>query len=109
MRKLSKKDLKEFFNKHPRIFRGNLLLLRVVPQNQDFSRVAFIISSAVRRNAPARNLTRRRMSEITRSILPEVKKRLDLVFSYKLENKKAPSFRNLKNDILKLLSLCGAL
>jgi|SRR3989344_394829 len=109
MRKLSKKDLKEFFGKRPRVFHGNLLLLRVCPQNLGFSRTAFIISSSVKRNAPARNLTRRRISEVVRLILPEIKKGLDLVFSHKLENKKAPSFKVLKDDILKLLSLCGAL
>lgn len=109
MHKLNKKDLKEFFNKRSRVFRGNLLILRVAQQNQGFSRTAFIISSAVKRNAPARNLTRRRISEVVRLILPNAKKDLDLVFSYKLENKKAPSFANLKNDILNLLSSCGAL
>ena len=109
MRKLSKKDLKEFFGKRPRVFRGNLLLLRISPQNLGFSRAAFVISSSVKRNAPARNLTRRRINEVVRLILPEIKKGLDLVFSHKLENKKAPSFKALKDDILKLLSLCGAL
>ncbi len=107
MFKLSKKEVKEFFESRPRVFYGRLLLLRVIPQKE--IKAAFIIGSAVKRNAPARNLTRRRMSEIVRTAIPDFKKNFYMTFSYRLKNKKAPSFKDLKDDIIKLLFACGAL
>lgn len=110
MIKLTKRDIKDFFASRNRVFRGSILLLRLRKISKDNPpRFAFIVSSAVKRNAPTKNLVRRRMSEIARVLLPKIKTGYDIVFSYKLQNKKAPSFLELKNDIINLLTLCGAL
>lgn len=106
---MKKKDIDRFFAERFKVYRAKKTTLRISRNGLNVLRTAFIISSGVKKNAVARNKTRRRMSEIVRSLFPHIKIGYDLIFSYKLEDKKAPSFEDLKNDIIKLLTLCGAL
>ncbi len=70
---------------------------------------AFVVSSSIKKNAVARNLTRRRMAEAADSLRDEIKKNHHFVFFFKLTGKKPPSYQKLKSDMIKTLSLCGAL
>ena len=106
--RLSKKDLEKFFKQRSRSFFGDFLRLRALLVIST-TKWAFVVSSSITKNAVARNLTRRRMAEIAQSFDGKLKKDYHLVFFLKLISKKAPSFIELKNDMIKTLSLCGAL
>ena len=105
---MGRRDIGEFFKKKSRSFYGGLLRLKALPANGE-TKWAFMVSSSVKKNAVARNLTRRRMAEAAGDIQGKMKKGYYLVFFFKLENKKAPSYQGLKGDMIKTLSLCGAL
>lgn len=104
---MTKKDIERFFAGKFRTYRAQKTMLRVSKNNSNFVRKSFMVSSVVKKNAVARNKTRRRMTEIVRSmnLLPGH----DFVFSLKLEEKKPYSFKFLEEEIKKLLRLCGAL
>ena len=106
---MGKKDIEKFFEGRFRNYKFGSVLLRVARNESKMPMFAFIISSSLKRNAVARNLTRRRMSEIAVELAPKINNGLNLVFSFKLSQKKAPSFQGLKDDMINLLSLCGAL
>ena len=106
--RLGKKELEGFFNNRSRSFPGDLLRLKVSPRDGK-SKWAFVVSSSVKKNAVARNLTRRRMAETATTFQDKITKNYNLVFFFKLESKKAPSFKKIKDDMIKTLSLCGAL
>ncbi|MEK7559730.1 MAG: ribonuclease P protein component [Patescibacteria group bacterium] len=106
---MTKQDIERFFSAKFKTYRAQNIILRISKNRLNTLRTAFIVSSAVKKNAVARNKTRRRMNEILKFLLPNIKSGYDLVFSYKLENKKPPSFKDLKNGIIELLTLCGAL
>jgi|SRR3989344_4074772 len=103
--RLTKKDIERFFSGKFKSCKLGDILLRVGKNENSAPRFAFIVSSSVKRNAVARNLTRRRMSEISKELSPKINNGLDLVFSFKLLSKKAPSFGVLKEDMEKLLEL----
>jgi len=107
--RLAKKDIERFFAGRFKNYKLNNILLRVARNESGAPKFAFIVSSSIKRNAVARNLLRRRMSEISKELSPGINKGLDLVFSFKLLQKKAVPFKQLKDDMIKLLSLCGAL
>ncbi|MEK7502896.1 MAG: ribonuclease P protein component [Patescibacteria group bacterium] len=108
--RLSRKDLEKFFKGKFRSYGRGQLMLRVYwGDSGESPRFAFVVSSLIKRNAVARNLTRRRMAEISQELSPKIKGRTDLVFSFKLTGKTAPSFKSLKSDMIELLSICGAL
>lgn len=107
--RLGKRDIENFFKNRFKSYRLRGIVLRVSKNESKIPRFAFIVSSSIKRNAVARNLTRRRMAEITQELSPKINNNLDMVFSFKLSGKKSPSFISLKNDIIELLSLCGIL
>jgi len=107
--RLTRTELSAFFARRFRVYRGDVVLLRVSRNNTKTTKAAFVVSSAIKRNAPARNMVRRRLNEVIRELHPRIIPGLDLVFSFALTKKSAPSFQSLKDDTIKLLSLCGAL
>lgn len=107
--RLKKNDIEKFFKNKFKSFKLGGILLRIAQNHEKTPRFAFMVSSSIKKNAVARNLTRRRMSEIARSIQPKISNGFDFIFSLKLSGKKAPSFASLKNDMINLLSTCGAL
>lgn len=107
--RLGKRDIEKFFKGKFKVFKSGEILLRAKRGDEKVLKFAFIISSSIKRNAVARNLTRRRMSEIAKELAPKISGGLELVFSFKLLQKRAPSFSSLKSDMINLLSTCGAL
>lgn len=119
---LTKKDIGVFFRSPTRLCAGSVVRLRFcrgAPARTErgsarsgghpITRWAFIISSKVRKNAVARNTTRRRMAEIARHLQPIIAHGFDLVFFASLQDKKALSTKKLRNDIIQTLQRCGAL
>jgi len=106
--RLGKRDLEGFFKAKSRFCPGNLLQMRFLPA-AEATKWAFVVSSSVKKNAVARNLVRRRMAEIARDLGDQIKKNADLVFFLKLGEKKTPSYEKLKNDMIRILTICGFL
>ena len=104
---MTKKEIERFFAGRFKTYKAEKTILRVQKNNLNFARTAFIVSSAVKKNAVARNKTRRRMGEIVRKIC--LNSSADFIFSIKLTDKRSYSFKFLKEEIEKLLKLCGVL
>lgn len=69
-------------------FKSGFLYVRVISNNLILSRFGFIISKKVSLKATERNKTRRRLREIIRKILPDIKKGYDvaLIVQPKINN-----------------------
>ena len=116
--RLSRKDLEAFFStgggsafggkKRPKFTTGKLVSLRFNENNLKHSRFAFIVSFEDKQKrkgrAVIRNLLRRRMSEIVRNSVKNIKPGLDMVFFIKIKNQKQPKYRALTEDIQYVLS-----
>jgi len=73
-----KKDFEVVF-KQGHGFKQGLLYLKVVKNNLDMSRFGFVISKKFSKKAVIRNKTKRRLSEIIKMRLPEIKKGIDAI------------------------------
>ena len=60
-------------------FKQGLLSLKVVKNNLDTSRFGFVISKKFSKKAVIRNRTKRRLSEIIKAKLLEIKKGIDVI------------------------------
>lgn len=79
-------------------------MLRYQRKQKHKSKVAFVVSGP-KKSAVARNLAKRRMSEIVASEFNKLPKSYDLVFCFKLgQDKKAPSTNEFKKDIVNVIS-----
>jgi ribonuclease P protein component len=74
-----KRDFEIIFKKGEGI-KNSLLILKVYKNNFDQNRFGFVVSQKVSKKATERNKIRRRMSEIIKSELKDMKSGLDLVF-----------------------------
>jgi len=116
---LTNKDIGVFFRSKTRLCAGSVVRLRFrrrAPARTEprsggcpATRWAFVVSSKVHKNAVARNATRRRMAEIARHLQPNVMRGLELIFFTSLQNKKAPSTKQLRSDMIQTLQQCGVL
>jgi len=106
---MDKKELGIFFKEKSRFFRGNLISLKISKNSLDQLKWAFVVSSAIKKNAVARNTVRRRMNEVAQEINPSIFKKFNIVVIFRLNDKKPPSFRALKDDMIRTLAICGAL
>lgn len=76
---LSKKnDFKKVF-KEGRYYRRDFLSLKITENNFGISRFGFVVSLRISKKAVIRNKIRRRLSEIVRLKLPQIKIGFDLV------------------------------
>lgn len=108
--RLGRKDIELFFREKTKTYRGSVLLLKIKKRTTKKDvRWAFAISSAIKKNAVARNKTRRRMNEIAENLKGSIPAGLDMVFLIKLNTKQPPSFKTLKDDMIHILKSCGAL
>lgn len=73
-----KKDIEMVF-KQGDGFRQGFLYLKIRKNNLDTSRFGFVISKKFSKKAVIRNKTKRRLSEIIKMRLPEIKKGTDAV------------------------------
>lgn len=81
-----------------------MILLRYQRKQEHKPKVAFVVSGP-KKSAIARNLAKRRMSEIVVSQLNKIPKRYDMVFSFKLgQDKKVPATTEFKKDIVNVIS-----
>lgn len=73
-----KKDIERVF-KNGKGFKEDFLILKVLKNDLENSRFAFIVSQKVSKKAVLRNKIRRRLSELVRLKIKEIKKGLDIV------------------------------
>ena len=106
---LTKKDIKIFFRSRTSYCAGSIVRLRTRRVIRPYTRWAFVIASKVRKNAVARNTTRRRMAEVSRHIQPKIPTGIEIVFFLTLLDKKAPSTKQLRDDMIQTLQRCGIL
>lgn len=102
-----KKDFERVF-KIGRSFREGFLLLKVAENDLKESRFGLIISQKVTKKATLRNKLKRRLREILRKKLPEIKKNIDGVF-IALPGIEKKAFSELEEIMNKLLEKSGLL
>ncbi len=108
--RLDTKALASFFRERSSFYKGALVTLRVRKTKNHSNRWAFLVSSTIKKNAVARNTTKRRMREIARALTPKVTTQgLDIVFLLKINSKRPPSFRALQDDMIQTLNQWGIL
>lgn len=107
--RLSRKDIELFFREKTSFYKGKILALKIIRKKHNGIRWAFAISSGIKKNAVARNKTRRRMNEIAQILKGSAQKGVDMVFLIKLNTKQSPSFKVLKDDMIQILKSCGVL
>lgn len=73
-----KKDFEVAF-KQGDSFRQGFLYLKIRKNSLDASRFGFVISKKFSKKAVIRNKTKRRLSEIIKTKLPEIKKGMDVI------------------------------
>jgi ribonuclease P protein component len=73
-----KKDFERIFKKG-KGFKEDFLYLKVAPNNLEVSRFGFVTSKKFSANATARNKTKRRLRELIKTNLPDIKKGVDAV------------------------------
>jgi len=72
------KDFEKTF-KRGQGFKQGFLYIKIVKNNLDTSRFAFVVSKKFSKKAVIRNKMRRRLSEIVKTKLLEVKKGMDII------------------------------
>ena len=109
--RLGRADLAKIFRSKTRSFRGKIISARILHNEKQKNRFAFIVSGPKNRGAVLRNLTKRRMSEAVKSFLktilparPPDRRGRGVVFFIKLSERKAPSFKEIKEDIKYVLA-----
>ena len=107
--RLGRKDIELFFREKTGFYNGKILSLKIKKRKDNKIHWAFAISSGIKKNTVARNLTRRRMNEIARDMNGYIQYGIDIVFLIKLNTKQPPSFHVLKDDMIHILKSCGAL
>lgn len=93
----NKKDFEKVFKKGEG-FKQDFLFLKISKNNLNFIRFGFVISKKISKKAIIRNKIKRRLSEIIRMDLPEIKKGWDgiIITSPGIETK---GFEDLKENL----------
>ncbi len=107
--RLNRKDLEVFFRGKTRFYKGSMLNLKIHKSANSKVQWAFVVSSDIKKNAVARNKTRRRMNDIAFKLQSSIIGGWDLVFMLRLQKKQPPSFKVLQDDMIQTLKQCGAL
>jgi ribonuclease P protein component len=74
-----KKDFEIIFKK-AQSFRNSLFILKVIENSLGINRVGFVVSSKVSKKAVVRNKVRRRLAQIMKTKINDIKAGVDLVF-----------------------------
>ena len=95
-----KKDFERIF-KEGQGFKQGFLYLKIKKNNLKSSRFGFIVSKKFAKKAVVRNKTKRRLRELIKIKLPEIKKGIDGIIIV-IPGLKATDFRQLEEIINKL-------
>lgn len=100
-----KKDFEKLFKKG-KSFKNGFLILRLVPNNLEASRFGFIISQKVSKSAVLRNKIKRRLRDITKQNIKELKKGLDITLLV-LPGLEKKTFLETKETAISLFKKAG--
>ncbi|MEA3295604.1 MAG: ribonuclease P protein component [Patescibacteria group bacterium] len=73
-----KKDFEKVFNQG-KIYRHDFLFLKILSNDLEFSRIGFIVSKKISKKAVVRNKVKRRLRNIVRKKIVEMKKNNDMI------------------------------
>ncbi len=95
---------KEFLNLYKKggFLKNQFFLLKFIKNDLKFSRFGFVVSLKVSKRAVDRNLLKRRMREIIRSLNDKIKPGFDLIFIINFKAKDL-KFLLLKNNVVNSL------
>lgn len=101
-----KKDFEVIFKKG-KSFKNSFLLFKTLPNNLKDTRFGFVVSNKVSKKAVVRNKIRRRMGEVIRLNLNDIKKGIDVVIVVLpgFEKKDFTETKEVLNKILRELNL----
>lgn len=97
-----KKEIERVF-KEGRGFGGNFLFLKIVKNNLGISRFCFVVGKNLSKKATVRNRVRRRISELVRLKLKNIKNGIDAVF-IALPGTEKKDFREIEKTIDKIFA-----
>lgn len=95
------KDFNRLF-KSGRSAHGKGVGVRFLRGPKEDTRIAFVVSTKISKDAVVRNTIKRRMREIVRPLLPNMTKGIDIIISAKPESK-TMDFATLKTALTELL------
>ena len=95
-----KKDFERVFKKG-KSFKQGFLILKIVLNNLTIGRFGFIVSQKISKKASVRNKIKRRLRELVRLKLPQIKKGMDGVLVV-LPGLEAEDFKEMEKIINKL-------
>ncbi len=98
----NKKDFERVF-KQGKGFKDAFLFLKIRKNNLKESRFGFIVSSKISKKAVLRNKVKRRLREIAKERLPEIKSGIDgvLIAQKSIEEKDFSEIREVANELFK--------
>jgi len=96
-----KKDFERILKKG-RVFRGRFLILRIIENKLGKTRFGFIVSQKISKKAVVRNKVKRRLREIMKTKIKNLKKELDIVF-ITLSGIELKTFSEIKEEIEEIL------
>jgi len=94
-----KKDFENVF-KDGKGFKEDLLYLKIKKNNLDYSRIGFIVGKNFSKKAVERNKIKRRLREIIKERIPDLKKGLDIIIV--VMPKSRNNFQELRETINRL-------
>ena len=96
-----RKDFERVFKEGKR-YNEKFLFLVTAPNHLSFPRFGFVVNLKVSKKATVRNKIKRRLREIIRGFLPEIKKGIDCVIVARPEIKEA-TFQEMKEVLSRLI------
>ena len=100
-----KKDFELIF-KNSKSFKNSLFILRVAENNLGLNRFGFVVSQKVSKKAVVRNRIRRRLAEIIKGEIKNIKSGIDLVFIV-LAGADKKDFSEVKSSVSNALAKLG--
>jgi len=97
-----KKDFEKVY-KEGKGFKQDFLFLKAMENDLEDTRIGIVVSAKVAKKATERNLIKRRLREILRKKLEEIKPGLDIVIITLKGISKETSFRTIEEAVDKLL------
>ena len=95
-----KKDFEKVFN-HGRIYRQDFLLLKLLKNDLEFSRIGFIVSKKISNKAVVRNKVKRRLRDIVRKKISDMKNNNDIII-IALQGIQEKTFQEMEQEIDKI-------
>lgn len=102
-----KKDFEKVFD-HGRVYRQDFLFLKMLENDLVFPRIGFIVSKKISNKAVVRNKVKRRLRNIVRKKISDMKKNNDIII-IALTGIEKITFQEIENEVDKIFTKAGIL